>query len=65
MIYNLVKTVQAGSFIGDEAAEAPAASTRRLTGKEHWHRWIERRPVQMLIAATIAILIGGMVEVFP
>ena len=32
---------------------------------EHWHRWIERRPIQMLIAATIAILIGGMVEVFP
>ena len=66
MIYNLVKTVQAGSFIGDEAAEAPPASTWAAHhGKEHWHRWIERRPVQMLIAATIAILIGGMVEVFP
>ncbi|MCB9297264.1 MAG: cytochrome-c oxidase, cbb3-type subunit I [Lewinellaceae bacterium] len=66
MLYNLVKTVQSGAFIGDEAAEAPPASTWAVhAGKEHWHRWIERRPVQMLIASTIAILIGGIVEIFP
>ncbi len=66
MLYNLIKTVQAGSFIGDEAAEAPPASTWVVhAGKQHWHRWIERRPVQFLIASTIAILIGGIVEIFP
>jgi cytochrome c oxidase cbb3-type subunit I/II len=45
----------------------PQHARKRMlhTQGEHWHRWIERRPVQLLVAATIAILIGGMVEVFP
>ena len=67
MVYNLAKTAKSGSFIGDEEVEYPG---REKTFKgahkgEHWHRQLERRPVQLLIGATIAILIGGMVEVFP
>ena len=31
----------------------------------HWHRWIERRPVQMLLLSLVVILIGGMVELIP
>ncbi len=66
MAYNLAKTVRSGSFIGDEAAEAPALeSTAGVHKGEHWHRWVERRPVQMLLLATIAILIGGIIEIFP
>ncbi|MDX5437821.1 MAG: cytochrome-c oxidase, cbb3-type subunit II, partial [Pontibacter sp.] len=31
----------------------------------HWHSWIEKRPTQMAIWATVAILIGGLVEFIP
>jgi len=67
MIYNLVKTARAGSFIGDEEVQAPGREVAFTNGHkgEYWHRWIERRPIQLLIAATIAVLIGGLVEVFP
>ena len=32
---------------------------------EHWHRWIERRPVQFLIFSLVVILIGGLIEMVP
>ncbi|OQB60967.1 MAG: hypothetical protein BWX95_02017 [Bacteroidetes bacterium ADurb.Bin141] len=65
MFYNLVKTMKAGSFVADEAAEA-AALEKKYTGRDgHWHRWIERKPVQMLVASLIVILIGGAVEMIP
>jgi cytochrome c oxidase cbb3-type subunit I/II len=65
MVYNMVKTVASGSFVADEAVEAPARETYVKHKGDHWHKWIERRPVQMLLAATVAILIGGLVEIFP
>jgi cytochrome c oxidase cbb3-type subunit I/II len=66
MIYNLIATIRQGSFIGDESAEAPArVATAGVHQGEHWHRWIERRPIQLLIGSAIAILIGGIVEIFP
>jgi len=66
MVYNLIKTVKAGTFIGDEEAEAPALEkTYGVHKGEHWHRWIERRPVQMLVFSAIAILIGGIIEIVP
>jgi cytochrome c oxidase cbb3-type subunit I/II len=65
MVYNLMKTMNAGKLIRYENAEAPARVTHVKHKGEHWHRWIERRPVQLLVGATIAILIGGMVEIFP
>jgi len=65
MAYNLFKTMGRGNFLAKEEAQAPARVTYTPHKGEHWHRWIERRPVQMLIAATIVILIGGMVEIFP
>lgn len=65
MIYNLVKTMNAGSFLKEEAAEAPARVAYAPHKGEHWHRWIERRPIQMLIVSAVVILIGGLVEIFP
>ena len=66
MVYNLVKTVKAGQFVGDEASEAPALDKAYGAHKgEYWHRWIERRPVQMLVFSAVAILIGGIIEIFP
>lgn len=66
MVYNLRKTVASGSLLANEETEAPArAAVYQSHGKEHWHRWIERRPVQMLIGSAVVILIGGLVEIFP
>jgi cytochrome c oxidase cbb3-type subunit I/II len=66
MVYNLIATIRQGSFIGDEVAEAPArVATDGAHKGEHWHRWIERRPIQMLVGSAIAILIGGIIEISP
>ena len=64
MVYNLYKTVKQGSFIANEEAEA-APLEKVSHAKEYWHRWIERRPVQMLVISLIVVLIGGLVELIP
>jgi len=67
LIYNIVKTVQQGSVVEDELAEAPALTkiaSGRLKG-EKFHPWLERRPIQLTILATIAILIGGIIQIVP
>ncbi|TBX67541.1 cytochrome-c oxidase, cbb3-type subunit I [Flavobacterium silvisoli] len=67
LIYNVVKTVKQGSAVEDELAEAPELakiSTGRLKG-EKFHPWLERRPIQLTILATIAILIGGVIQIVP
>ena len=67
LVYNIVKTVKQGSTIEDELAEAPALekiTTGRLKG-EKFHPWLERRPIQLTILATIAILIGGVIQIVP
>lgn len=67
MIYNLMKTAYAGKFIAEEHAEAPALTAEvHPEPNEHWHRRIfERRPMQLTIFATVAILIGGAIEMIP
>jgi len=67
MIYNVVVTIKKGSSVEDELAEAPAlikVSKRRVAG-ETFHNWLERKPVQLTILATIAILIGGIIQIVP
>ena len=68
MMYNLYRTAQAGTLLANEPAQAPAllpeAQDPHAQGG-HWHRWIERRPVQLSIGATVAIAIGGAVEMVP
>ncbi|MES2560881.1 MAG: cytochrome-c oxidase, cbb3-type subunit I [Bacteroidota bacterium] len=66
MAYNIIKTVRQGDFLANEEAEAPALVKEHITsGKEHWHRVIERKPIQMMIFSLIVILIGGVVEMVP
>ncbi|RNI21795.1 cytochrome-c oxidase, cbb3-type subunit I [Rufibacter latericius] len=70
MIYNVIKTVKAGSLLANEEAQAaPLMPATKINAGEHtgghWHRMIERRPVQMAVFATVAILIGGLVEMIP
>lgn len=67
MIYNLVKTALAGKLIAEEPAEAaPLAKIQHAKyAGEGWHRWIERRPMQMLVMSLVVILIGGVIEMIP
>jgi len=67
LLYNIVKTVRQGSEVEDELAEsAPLQKvTRKRTSGEAYHSWLERRPVKLTIFATIAILIGGIVQIVP
>lgn len=66
MTYNIIKTVKAGNFLANEEAEAaPLPKVYESHGKEHWHRWIERKPVQLMIGSLIVILIGGIIEMVP
>ncbi|MEL7339811.1 MAG: cytochrome-c oxidase, cbb3-type subunit II, partial [Bacteroidota bacterium] len=65
MIINLIKTTRKGSFQREEAAEAPSLGKYQEPANEYWHRKIERRPLQMLLWATVLILIGGAVEMVP
>ena len=67
MVYNVIVTIRKGSAVTDELAEAPSlqnVSKRRVAG-EGWHTWLERKPIKLTIYATIAILIGGIVQIVP
>lgn len=66
-IYNAIITIRKGVKLEDELATAPPlvrVSRRKLAG-ETFHGWLERKPVQLTILATIAILIGGIVQIVP
>ncbi|MEE9437520.1 MAG: cytochrome-c oxidase, cbb3-type subunit I [Saprospiraceae bacterium] len=65
MAYNLWKTAKAGTLIANVEASAPARVKYIPKKSDHWHSWIERRPIQLLIGSAIMVLIGGMVEIFP
>ena len=67
LVYNIIRTVRQGSPVENELAEAPALaviSPNRLKG-EKLHSWLERKPVQFMILTTIAILIGGLIQILP
>jgi len=65
-VYNLYKTVKAGKLVANEAAEAaPLEKEYVKPAGEHWHRWIERKPVQFMVLSLVVILIGGIIELVP
>ncbi|UEG50088.1 cytochrome-c oxidase, cbb3-type subunit I [Ferruginibacter lapsinanis] len=66
MIYNLYKTVKSGKLVANEEAEAAPLAKEYVAHKgEHWHRWIERKPVQLMVLSLVVILIGGIIELVP
>jgi cytochrome c oxidase cbb3-type subunit I/II len=65
MVYNLVKTAKQGSFLANEDAEAPALQKDVHQPSETKHRWLEKKPIQFALLATVAILIGGIIELIP
>jgi cytochrome c oxidase cbb3-type subunit I/II len=66
-VVNMIMTARSGQKVTDDLAEAAALErvTHKRTGKEAYHSWLERRPVKLTIFATIAILIGGAVQIIP
>lgn len=66
-LYNIVKTIQIGNLVKDEAAEAPVLenSAKRNANGETIHRWLERKGVRFAIVVFIALVIGGAVEIIP
>jgi cytochrome c oxidase cbb3-type subunit I/II len=65
MVYNLYKTAKQGTFIANEEAEAAPLVKHVSHAKEHWHRWIERRPATLLVFSLIVVAIGGILEIVP
>ncbi len=67
MVFNLCKTMRLGKLLRNEPAAAPALAREfKVAGHDRTtHRWLERRPVQFLLLATVAILIGGVIEMIP
>jgi cytochrome c oxidase cbb3-type subunit I/II len=65
MVYNIWKTVANGKLVADQPAKAPALEAYVPHKGDYWHKWIERKPIQMLIASAVLVLIGGLVEIIP
>ncbi|UOE46277.1 cytochrome-c oxidase, cbb3-type subunit I [Mucilaginibacter sp. SMC90] len=66
MAYNLVRTAMQGKLVANEAAQAMPLEPLPKAAKEGtWHRTLERKPIQLMIAALIVILIGTFVELMP
>ena len=65
MVYNLVKTVKSGKLVKEEQAEAPALVDPTSGTYKYKHKWLESRPGKFAVLATVAILIGGLVEFIP
>jgi cytochrome c oxidase cbb3-type subunit I/II len=65
-VYNLYKTMKAGRFVANEAAEGIALKDQPMPqSKMHWHSVIERKPVRLLIFSLVVVAIGGIVELMP
>ena len=67
MVYNIIITIRKGSKVTNELAEAPALQrvSKKRTSGEGWHTWLERRPIQLTLLATVTILIGGIIQIVP
>jgi len=68
MTVNLVKTMRQGRFEPDTEAQAPALEKawREPQGEKYrFHRLLEGKPVLFTVLTVVAILIGGVLEIFP
>lgn len=66
-VVNIVKTVQQGSFVAEEAAEVapmPVYPSRRQEGEKR-HAWLERKPLQFTFWVIVAVVIASVVSTVP
>jgi cytochrome c oxidase cbb3-type subunit I/II len=64
MLVNLYRTMKAGEFIGDQEAQAPALD-RVQESPKLGHRWLEGVPVTFTVLTTVAVVVGGLIEIVP
>ena len=65
LVYNVYKTIKAGSFQADETVEVAVERAHVSTKKEYWHRGIEGKPVRFMVISIIVVAIGGLAEIIP
>ncbi len=66
MVVNVLRTVGSGKFLKNEEDSAvPFGKVFEKPKNEHWHRWIERRPVQLMVWSLVVVGIGGIIEIVP
>ncbi|HEY9174238.1 MAG TPA: cytochrome-c oxidase, cbb3-type subunit I [Verrucomicrobiae bacterium] len=65
MWVNLYRTAKSGKFVAEQEAQAPALHKNTHEDKRWTHRWLEGLPVTFTVLATLAILVGGLVEIVP
>jgi len=67
MTYNLWMTCKQGDFEEETEASAPSLQGQPVhDGHDTYkHRWLERLPLPFAVLTTVAILIGGLVEIIP
>jgi cytochrome c oxidase cbb3-type subunit I/II len=66
MIVNLYRTMKAGQFIGDQEAQAPVLNpAASAESPKLGHRWLEGVPVTFTVLTTVAVVIGGLIEIVP
>ncbi len=65
MVVNLYKTAKAGQYVDEEEDEAPALMPESKSTGRFSHQLLESRPIQFMILATVAVIIGGLVEIVP
>jgi cytochrome c oxidase cbb3-type subunit I/II len=66
--YNIFKTVAQGRLITNEKAEAVALTKTFVVEYQedtYWHRWVERKPMPLLVLSLGAVLIGSLIELVP
>ncbi len=64
-LVNVWKTVGQGRLLANEEASAAPRVAHVTAAPIYWHRWIERRPMQMLGASFVLVAIGGLIEYAP
>jgi cytochrome c oxidase cbb3-type subunit I/II len=65
MVYNLVKTAGTGKLVDNEEAEYSKQTHDSSDKPIFWHKWIEVRPMTMLVFSLVAVSIGGLVQMIP
>ena len=64
LVYNVFKTVKAGTFLANEVVQVTDERNHKEK-KEYWHRSIEGKPVRFMIVSIIVVAIGGIAEIIP
>jgi cytochrome c oxidase cbb3-type subunit I/II len=65
LVYNVYKTIKGAGEQTEDVYAAPPMDPNKEAGHEKGHRKLEGLPVLFTILTTIAILVGGAIEIIP